>query len=76
MKVFNNCVISPFVSVEMIDTDLLHGYSIWESIPCHAECEQFYVLIGKLEIKCFVQTLQEKYKMKWVNLAKMGATVL
>lgn len=41
MEVFNTCVISPFVSEEMIGTDLMHGYSISESIPCSAECEQF-----------------------------------
>lgn len=41
MKVFNTCVISPFLSVEMINTDLLHGYSISESIPCHTEFERF-----------------------------------
>lgn len=40
MEVFNTCVISPFVSVEMINTDLLHDYSISESIPCYTECEQ------------------------------------
>jgi len=64
------------VSVETINTDLLHGYSISESIPYHTEYKQFKAFIGKLEKRGFVLIFQEKYKTKGVNLAKIGATGL
>lgn len=35
------CAISPFVYVNMINTNFLHGYSTSESIPCYTEREKF-----------------------------------
>lgn len=58
------CAISPFVYVNMINTNFLHGYSTSESIPCYTEREKFQAFIGKLEMKDFVQEFHEKYKTK------------